>query len=129
MPSNAEAPATRLRAGRIGLWQLAATVVAVAGSLATGRGSPLGIVGGAALLYVGLLLQNLAVSLVLRGGARSGLAVGLFVLKLSLLLAVASIGLQTTLLAPMSFAVGATTLLLAIVADTCYGNRPASRPR
>ena len=67
--------------------------------------------------------------LVLAGGARSGLAVGLFVLKLSLLLAVATIGLRTTLLAPMSFAVGATTLLLAIVLDTCYGNRPATRPK
>jgi len=118
----------RLQAGRIALWQAGFTALLVGASVVTGRGSPLGIVGGAALLYLSLLLQSLAVGLAL-GGARTGFAVVLFVLKLGLLLAVAAIGLQTTLLAPMSFAVGATTLLLAIVADTCYGTRPAARPR
>lgn len=124
-----ESPAPRLRAGRIGLWQLALTVALIVASLVAGRGSPVGIAGGAALLYLSLLLQHWAVGLVLGGGGRSGVAIALFVLKLSLLLLVAAIGLRTTLLAPMSFAAGATTLLLAIVLDTCYGNRPSPRPR
>lgn len=128
MQSDDDAPAPRLRAAAIGVWQAVATAILVAASLATGRGSPWGIVAGAALLYTSLLLQHLAVGLVLRGGARSGLAVGLFLLKLALLIGVAAIGLRTTLLAPMSFAAGASTLLLAIVLDTCYGTRSASRP-
>lgn len=129
MPTDDETPAPRLRAGPIGLWQAAFAGALVVATLVSGRGSPLGVVVGAVLLYLSLLLQSLAVGLVLGGGTRSGLAVALFVLKLGLLIAVAAIGLRTTLLAPMSFAAGATTLLLAIVADTCYGNRPAARPR
>ena len=65
----------------------------------------------------------------LRPGRNRGLAVGVFMLKLSLLLVLALIGLRTNLLAPMSFAAGASTLLLAIVIDACYGNRSASSPR
>ena len=48
---------------------------------------------------------------------------------LLLLLAVAAVGLGTTLLAPMSFAAGASTLLLAIVIDACYGGGSASGAR
>jgi len=129
MQSADDQPPLRLRAAAIGLWQAGATALLVGASFATGRGSPWGILGGAAILYTSLLLQHLALGMVLRGGARSGLAVGLFLLKLLLLLGVAAIGLRTTLLAPMSFAAGASTLLLAIVLDTCYGTRSASRPR
>ena len=129
MPSDApDAPAPRLRAGRIGLWQAAVTLVLVASSIVTGRGSPAGVVGGAVLLYSSLLLQHLAIGIALRPGRRQGLAVGLFLLKLSILLLVALVGLRTTLLAPMSLAAGVSTLLLAIVIDTCYGNRSTSSP-
>lgn len=114
---------------RIGVLQAAVTVALVATVVTSGRGSVPGIVGGAGLMYASLLLQHLAVGFALRGGMRSGLAIGLFLLKLGLLLAVAAIGLKTTLLAPMSFAVGASTLLLAIVIDACYGSGSASRAR
>ena len=126
MTDAAERPAPRLRAARIGLWQAVVTLAVTGVVLVSGRGSVAGVVGGAALMYASLLLQHLAVGLVLRGGARSGLAIGLFALKLVLLLAVAAIGLRTTLLAPMSFAAGASTLLLAIVIDACYGSGSAS---
>lgn len=129
MTDAAERPAPRLRAARIGLWQAGVTIAMVAVVLVGGRGSVPGVVGGAALMYASLLLQSLAVGMVLRGGARSGLAIGLFVLKLLLLLAVAAVGLGTTLLAPMSFAAGASTLLLAIVIDACYGGGSASGAR
>jgi hypothetical protein len=128
MQSAAEAPVPRLRAARIGLWQAAVTLVLVGLAVASGRGSPLGIVGGAGLLYTSLLLQHLAIGFALRPGRRAGLAMGLFLLKLAILLGVAVIGLKTTLLAPMSFAAGASTLLLAIVIDACYGNRSTSSP-
>lgn len=128
MSATTEAPA-RLRAVRIGTFQLAATAAMVGVVLASGRGAISGVVGGAALMYASLLLQHVAVGLVLRGTARSGLAIGLFVLKLTLLLGVAAIGLKTTLLAPMSFAAGASTLLLAIVIDACYGSGSAFRAR
>lgn len=129
MTDTAEDPPPRLRAARIGVFQAIVTVAMVAVVLATGRGAVSGVVGGAALMYASLLLQHLAVGLVLRGGARSGLAIGLFLLKLTLLLAVAAIGLKTTLLAPMSFAAGASSLLLAIVIDACYGTGSAFRAR
>jgi len=129
MQSVADAPVPRLRAARIGLWQAAATIALVGLSVASGRGSPGGIIGGAALLYASLLLQHLAIGIALRPGRKRGLAVGMFMVKLSLLLLVAIVGLRTNLLAPMSFAAGASTLLLAIVIDACYGNRSASSPR
>src|SRR5689334_98871 len=128
MQSAADAPVPRLRAARIGLWQAAATLALIAVALASGRGSPLGIAGGAALLYTSLLLQHLAIGFALRPGRRAGLAMGLFLLKLAVLLGVAVIGLKTTFLAPMSFAAGASTLLLAIVIDACYGSRSTSSP-
>src|SRR4051794_10160856 len=126
MQDVADVPAPRLRAARIALWQATVTLALVGLSLGSGRGSPLGITGGAALLYTSLLLQHLAIGIALRPGRRAGLAVGLFVLKLAILLGVAVVGLKTSLLAPMSFAAGASTLLLAIVIDTCYGNRSTS---
>lgn len=129
MTDIAEGPAPRLRAVRIGLWQAVATFAMAGIVLVSGRGSVAGVVGGAGLMYASLLLQHLAVGLLLRGGTRSGLAIVLFVLKLLLLIAVAAIGLRTTLLAPMSFAAGASTLLLAIVIDACYGSGSASGAR
>jgi len=113
-----------LRLGRIVRVQAAATTLLVATSLATGRGSPASIVAGAALLLASLLLTHLALGLAVRGGRRPGAAIGLFLAKLGLLLAVAAIGLRTSAIAPMSLAAGATTLLLAIVVDACYG-KPA----
>jgi hypothetical protein len=123
------APPPRLRAGRIGVLQAVVTATMVATVVIARRGSVAGVVGGAALMYASLLLQHLAFGLAMRGGARSGLAIGLFLLKLTLLLGVAAIGLKTTFLAPMSFAAGASTLLLAIVVDACYGSGSASRAR
>lgn len=128
-PDPADGRPSRLRAGRIGLLQALVTTAMVATVVTTGRGSVSGIVGGAVLMYTSLLLQHLAFGLAVRGGARSGVAIVLFLLKLTLLLAVAAIGLKTTLLAPMSFATGASTLLLAIVIDACYGSGSASRAR
>ena len=129
MTDAPEAPPNRLPIVRIGLWQAVAVAAMIAAAVGAGRGSPAGIVGGALLMFVSLLLQHLAFGMAVRGGGRSGVAVGLFLLKLTLLLAVAAIGLQTTLVAPMSFAAGASTLLLAIVIETCYPRRSASRPR
>lgn len=124
-----ESPPPRLRAARIGLLQTVVTAALVGMVLVSGRGAVSGVVGGSALMYASLLLQHLAFGMAVRGGARSGLAIGLFLLKLTLLLAVAAIGLKTTLLAPMSFAAGASTLLLAIVIDACYGTGSAFRAR
>jgi len=42
------------------------------------------------------------------------------------LIALVMVGLRTTMVAPMSFAAGASTLLLAIVLDACYPPRPGS---
>lgn len=125
--TGSEAPPPRLRAVRIGILQAVATVVMAGGVVLSGRGAVSGVIGGALLMYASLLLQHLAFGMAVRRGARSGLAIALFVLKLTLLLGVAAIGLRTTLLAPMSFAAGASTLLLAIVIDACYGSGSAFR--
>lgn len=122
-------PAQRLRVGRIAAFQAVATAILSIGSSATGRGSPGSIVAGAGLLFSSLLLQHLAASLALRGGRRPAVAMGLFLLKLGLLLGIAAVGLGTSLIAPMSFASGASTLLLAIVVDACYGTGSARQTR
>jgi hypothetical protein len=129
MTDAPEEPANRLPIVRIAVWQAGAVAAMITVAVASGRGSPAGIVSGALLMFVSLLLQHLAFRLAVRGGARSGAAIGLFLVKLTLLLAVAAVGFQTTLLAPMSFAAGASTLLLAIVIDSCYPRRSTSRPR
>jgi hypothetical protein len=116
-----EGRAAPLRIGRIVVVQAAGTAALVGGSLATGRGSPGSILAGAALLLASLLLTHFALGVALRR-RRPGVAVGLFLAKLGLLLAVAAVGLGTSAIAPMSLAAGASTLLLAIVADACYGN-------
>jgi len=125
-PPVADRPASRLRAARIAVWQAGATTALVVGSLLTERGSPASVALGAGVLFASLLLQHLAVGFALRARPRPGLAVGLFVLKLSLLLAIVAVGLRTSLVAPMSFAAGASTLLLAIVVDACYPARPGA---
>ncbi|MEW6269082.1 MAG: hypothetical protein AB1689_07250 [Thermodesulfobacteriota bacterium] len=126
MSTAIDGRASRLRAGRIALWQASATAALAAASLVSRRGSPASILLGACVLYGSLLLQHLAVGFALRARPRPELAVGLFLLKLSLLLALVAIGLGTSVVAPMSFAVGASTLLLAIVLDACYPPRPGS---
>jgi hypothetical protein len=116
---------------RLAAWQSALILVLVSLSIASGRGSAWSVAGGGALLYGSLLLQRLALSMALRPGkGRTPLAIGLFLLKLLLLLGVALWGLRTAAVAPMSFAAGASTLLLAILIETWYGNRaPLERQR
>ena len=69
------------------------------------------------------------------GSAERILAAGMRILEeegyegLSMRKVGAAVGLGTTLLAPMSFAAGASTLLLAIVIDACYGGGSASGAR
>jgi hypothetical protein len=86
------------------------------------------MVFGAGLLAASLGLQAWATRVAL-GGRRPALAVGLFTLKLALLVGVAWLGLSSRRIPPMSFAAGATTLLLAIVVEACYGDWSARRGR
>jgi hypothetical protein len=92
------------------------------------RGSVPSLVAGAATLLGSLLLQRVAVSFALRPDRRTGAAVVLLLLKLGGLLLLAYVGFETAWLAPMSFAVGATTLPVAIVLDACYGQWSSRRP-
>ena len=94
--------------------------VGVAGLVLLGRGSIASLLAGGAAMLGSLILQRFTVSLALRQNRSSGLA-GLFLLlKLGLVLALIYVGFQTTLLSPMSFAAGATSLPVAIVLDVCY---------
>lgn len=97
-------------------------------SLATGLGSPAGLVAGAGLFAASFVLQALATRFALSADRRPALAVGLFTAKLALLVGLAAWCLAGPGLEPMSFAAGATTLLLAIVLDACYPER-SSRGR
>lgn len=125
--SNAE-PRSGFRRERMFLWQLVATLVLAVLAVALRRGSPLSIACGALFLSGSFLLQDLAFSAAFRRKRHPALAVGLLLLKLGAVLGLAALGLRSGLIEPLSFALGATTLLLAIVTETCYSER-RSRPQ
>lgn len=109
-----------LRASQIAGWQ--AALVGIAGLFvwSLGRGSLVGVALGATLLHASMRATAAALHWSIGGSGRPAWAMGVFFAKLALLIGVAMAGLSTSWIAPMSFAVGATTLPLAIVLDTCY---------
>jgi len=115
-----------MRRARIVLWQVLVVGLVVLGVLATGRGSAIGVVAGGAVLTASMLLQDFALGAAFRLRRRPMLALALFVTKLLLLLGVVLIGLRDQRLDPLSFAVGATTLLLAIVVEAWYSHPRAT---
>ena len=110
-------------ARRVLAWQAGFLVTFVGLSMGTGRGDPKSIAAGGLVLSASFLLQGWAVTAALGRTRRPGVAAAGFSLKLLLVLGLVSIGLGSRRIAPMSFAAGATSLLLAILADTCYGSR------
>lgn len=122
-------PARRLRLDRIFAWQSGLVLFLMAISSAVRWGSPAGIASGAGVMGLSILLQAWATRAALGRHRRPALAMGLFTLKLGLLIAVAALGLGRVGLPPMSFAAGATTLLVAIVIDTCYEDAMSRRAR
>jgi len=116
-------PRPGFRKERMFLWQLVATLALAALAAALRRGSPLGIACGALFLSGSFLLQDLAFSAAFRRKRHPALAVGLLLLKLGAVLGLAVLGLRSGHIDPLSFALGATTLLLAIVTETCYSER------
>lgn len=87
---------------------------------ALGRGSIGSLVAGAAVMLISLILQRFAVSAAFRRNRRPGVALLFLLSKLALVLGLIYVGFQTTLLGPLSFAAGATSLPVAIVLDVCY---------
>lgn len=120
--SGAAELGSRLRA--IALWQAGLVAAAALVSLASGRGSPIGLAGGAALLHLSTRLNAVALGAALRAQRRPALAIAALVAKLALLIGVAVVGLSSGLFSAISFCVGAATLPVAIVLDACYGARP-----
>lgn len=123
------APPRRLHLVRIFGWQSAIAACLMAASVASGRGSPGGIAAGSAVLAASLVLQAWATQAALGRRRRPAVAFSLFSLKLAMLMGVAAYGLYRAAIPPMSFAAGATTLLVAIVIDTCYEDATSSRAR
>lgn len=122
MKPSDEPPAASLNTVRLVSWQAGWTLLLVAASLVSGRGAPASILAGAALLAASFVLQARALRVAL-ARQRPAVAVALLLAKVALLLGIAVLGLSTALLEPMSFAVGASTVLLAIFAETCYRER------
>lgn len=119
----------RLRLGPIAGFQAAVLAVGTLVLWALGRGSIASLIAGGVAMLGSLVLQRFTVSMALRPDRPSGLAILFLLLKLSLVLAIIYIGFQTTLLAPMSFAAGATSLPVAIVLDVCYLEGSSRRSR
>jgi hypothetical protein len=129
MPTTAEGAPT-LRARQIGIWQAFVIAIAAFATVLSGRGSPASLILGGLLMYASLRLTELAVRIGLRRERSPAVAIALLLAKLGALLAVAVVGLTTRWIAPMSLAVGAASLPMAIVLDTCYlarVNRRSSR--
>ncbi len=113
-------PGAPLRLSSILFWQAFAVVCGVAGLLFLDRGAPTSLVLGAALMTGSLMLSRQAFFFATRNQKRPYLSMLFFFLKLALFLGLAMFGLSGQLLGAMSFAAGATTLPMAIVADACY---------
>jgi len=126
-PLRADGEARPLRVARLFAWQAAIAAGLAAGAAGTGRGSAAGIVLGAGLFAASFALQAWATRAALGSSARPVWAVAIFTLKLGFLVAVGAWVLSTAAIPPLSFAAGATTLLLAIVAETCYRDWSARR--
>ncbi len=109
-----------LRLGPIAAWQGGIVLVATTALSLLGRGSTPSLLAGAGFMLASLTLQRFAVQAAFRRGRSPGRALFFVVLKLALVLGVLYVGLQTALLGPVSFAAGATSLPMAIVADVCY---------
>jgi hypothetical protein len=120
MKPDREAEASRLRARPLLIWQAILVVVASVASLRLAKGSPGGLLLGAGLMHLSMRLTEMTLRLSLRRERHPLFAGSLFLAKLLLLLGIGAIGLGTTWIEPMSLAVGAATLPLAIVLDTCY---------
>lgn len=118
-----------MRLGPIAGFQAGVLAFGTLGLWAIGRGSIASLLAGGAAMLGSLVLQRFTVSMALRQDRRSGLAILFLLLKLTLVLAIIYIGFQTTLLAPMSFAAGATSLPVAIVLDVCYLEGSSRRSR
>jgi hypothetical protein len=116
-----------LNTARCVWWQAMWIAFACGAALALGRGSLWSVLAGGAVLLASFVLQRLAVRAALREERRPTTAIGFFLLKLLLLLGVVAAGMKTSLVSPMSFAVGATTLPLAIVTEACYSALARSR--
>ena len=94
-----------------------------------GRGSAASLVAGGFMMFGSLSLQRFAVTAAFRRHRQPGLALSLLLLKLMLVLAFIYVGFNTALIAPLSFAAGATTLPVAIVFDFCYVDWSTRRSR
>jgi hypothetical protein len=121
-------PRSRFRKERVFLWQAALALALAVLAAVLHRGSPLSIACGALFLAASFLLQDLAFSAAFRRQRHPAIAVGLLLLKFAIVLGLGALGLRSGRIEPLSFALGATTLLLAILAETWYAER-RSRPR
>lgn len=113
-------PGAPLRLGSILCWQTFAVLCGVGIQLSMARGAPASLLMGALLMTGSLLLSRQAFHFATRNQKRPFLAMLFFFLKLALFLGLAIFGLSGQMLGAMSFAAGATTLPMAIVADACY---------
>jgi hypothetical protein len=108
---------------RLLVWQLGFVLVASGIATTIDGASPRSVGAGALFLTASFVLQDVAFTRALSAKRRPAVAVGLFVTKLAMVLGLATIGLRALAIEPLSFAIGATTLLLAILAETWYADR------
>ena len=120
-------PPARLRLREIATWQAAFLALGALALALAQRGSIPSLLLGGGTMFASLVLQRYAVAAALRRDGQPALAVFLTLLKLAGVLILLYVGFQTVLLGPVSFAAGATTLLMAIVLDVCYPAKPVGR--
>lgn len=120
-------PPPPLRLASILIWQVLASGALMAAAASLGQGSPGGVAAGGLVMSASMFFTRQALGFALRNHQRPLLGIGFFLLKLLLMLGLVFVGFYTDWLAPMSFAVGATTLPVAILMDACYpiGKRAA----
>ncbi len=101
-------------------WQVVVLGVATVLVLALGRGDPVGLWCGGAILAASLVLQRLALDWMLRPGRRRWIAMALLVVRLGLPFAAVWGALSTGLVGPLSLGLGAASLPVAIAVHAWY---------
>ena len=109
---------------RIGRLAALLTVVVAAGSVLSGLGEPASVLLGGFVMVANYHLIRMLVSRLIGADRSSGKAAIALIAKLAVMILLVTGALYQFPIAPGSFAVGATLLLVAILLEACFFGKP-----
>ena len=109
---------------RIGRLAALLTVVVAAGSVLSGLGEPASVLLGGFVMVANYHLIRVLVSRLIGADLSSGKAAIALIAKLAVMILLVTGAFYQFPIAPGSFAVGATLLLIAILLEACFFGKP-----